>query len=44
MEDLWYPRYYKVNDYDITVFLINLDDNLLSVGSTAFGVCDVRIR
>ena len=38
---LWYPRYYKVNDYDITCISYQLDDNLLSVGSTAFGVCDV---
>ncbi len=34
---LWYPRNYKVNDYDLTCISYHLDDNLLSVGSTSFG-------
>ena len=38
---LWYPRDYKVNDYDLISLSYNLDDNLLSVGSTAFGICRV---
>ena len=35
---LWYPRYYKVNDYDIVSLSYSLNDNLLSVGSTSFGI------
>ena len=35
---LWYPRNYKVNDYDICSLSYHLDDNLLSVGNTSFGV------
>ena len=38
---LWYPRNYKVNDYDITAISYHIDDNLLSVGSTSFGVTRV---
>ena len=38
---LWYPIKYKVNDYDVTCLSYNLDDNLLSVGSTDFGICKV---
>ena len=38
---LWYPRNYKVNDYDVATLSYQLDDNLLSVGSTDFGTVKV---
>ena len=39
---LWYPKDYKVNNYDITCLSYHLDDNLLSVGSTDFGITKVN--
>jgi len=39
---LWYPRNYKVNDFDIATLSYNLDDTLLSIGSTAFGICKIE--
>ena len=38
---LWYPIDYKVNDYDITAISYHIDDDLLSVGSTSFGVTKI---
>ena len=38
---LWYPRNYKVNDYDLTAISYHIDDDLLSVGSTSFGVTKI---
>ncbi len=38
---LWYPKDYKVNDYDITAISYHIDDDLLSVGSTSFGVTKI---
>jgi len=35
---LWYPIDYKVNDYNLTAISYHIDDDLLSVGSTSFGV------
>lgn len=34
---LFYPVKYEVNDYDITVFVINIKDNFAGVGSTTIG-------
>ncbi len=34
---LFYPTSYQVNDFDITALSYNLDDNILSVGSSYFG-------
>ena len=39
---LWYPKDYKVNNYDVTSISYHLDDNLLSVGTTSFGVSRVN--
>ena len=30
----FYPNNFKVNDYDVVAISYNLDDNLLSIGST----------
>ena len=38
---LWYPRNYKVNNYDIVCLSYQLDDTLSSVGTTSFGVAMV---
>ena len=38
---LWYPIDYKLNDYDIAAISYHIDDELLSVGSTSFGVTKI---
>ena len=38
---LWYPRNYKVNNYDIACLSYQIDDALLSVGSTSFGITNI---
>jgi len=39
---LWYPTNYKVNNYDVVSLSYQLDDNLLSVGNTSFGVTEIN--
>ena len=34
---LFYPNKYQVNDFDITCLSYNINDNLLSIGSSVFG-------
>ena len=39
---LWYPNHYTINDYDVTVLSYNLDDTLLSIGSSSVGPAVIK--
>ena len=38
----FYPNNFKVNDYDVVAISYNLDDNLLSIGSTQLGPAKIQ--